>query len=42
MNTELFVMKADGSEKKQLTYSNFRENNPRWINGGKKIAFSKR
>ncbi|MFY9597389.1 MAG: peptidase S9, partial [Dysgonamonadaceae bacterium] len=39
MNTELFVMKADGSEKKQLTHSNSRENNPRWINGGKKIAF---
>ncbi len=39
MNTELFVMKADGSEKKQLTQSNSRESNPRWINGGKKIAF---
>lgn len=39
MNTELFVMKADGSEKKQLTQSNSRESNPCWINGGKKIAF---
>ncbi|NMB50015.1 MAG: S9 family peptidase [Bacteroidales bacterium] len=38
-NAELFVMKADGSEKKQLTHSNSRESNPRWINGGKKIAF---
>ena len=39
MNTELFVMKADGSEKKQLTHSNSRENNPCWLNGGNKIAF---
>ncbi len=38
-NTELFVMRADGSEKKQLTHSNSRESNPRWINGGKKITF---
>ena len=38
-NPELFIMKSDGSEKKQLTITNTSESNPQWINGGKKIAF---
>jgi len=38
-NSELFVMNSDGSGKKQLTVTNNRESNPRWINNGKKIAF---
>ena len=38
-NAELFVMKSDGSEKKQLTITNTQESNPQWIDGGKKIAF---
>ncbi len=38
-NPELFVMNADGSDKKQLTVTNARESNPQWISGGEKIAF---
>ncbi|MDR1516700.1 MAG: S9 family peptidase [Dysgonamonadaceae bacterium] len=38
-NPELFIVKTDGSGKKQLTRTNNRESNPQWINGGKKIAF---
>lgn len=38
-NAELFIMKSDGSEKKQLTITSKQENNPQWIDGGKKIAF---
>lgn len=38
-NPELFVMDADGSNKKQITHTNSRESNPCWLNGGKKIAF---
>jgi len=38
-NAELFIMKSDGSEKKQLTITNTQESNPQWIEGGKKIAF---
>src|SRR5690606_25825042 len=38
-NSELFVMKSDGTEKKQLTITNNRESNPVWINEGLKIAF---
>ena len=38
-NSELFIMKSDGSEKKQLTITSTRENNPQWIENGKKIAF---
>ena len=38
-NAELFIMKSDGSEKKQLTVTNTQESNPQWIEGGKKIAF---
>jgi len=38
-NTELFIMKSDGTDKKQLTITNKQENNPQWIDNGKKIAF---
>lgn len=38
-NPELFIMKTNGEEKKQLTITNTRESNPQWINDGKKIAF---
>lgn len=38
-NSELFIMKSDGSDKKQLTITNTQETNPQWIAGGKKIAF---
>lgn len=30
-NSELFVMNADGSEKKQLTFTNAYESNPQWV-----------
>lgn len=39
INPELFVMNADGSDKKRLTYTNASEGNPQWIDGGKHIAF---
>ena len=38
-NTELFTMKVDGSDKKQLTFTEASESNGVWIEGGKKIAF---
>ncbi|MEA4919068.1 MAG: S9 family peptidase [Proteiniphilum sp.] len=38
-NSELFIMKSDGSEKKQLTITSTQENSPQWIADGKKIAF---
>ena len=38
-NPELFIMNIDGSGKKQLTESRFRESNPVWIENGKKIAY---
>ena len=38
-NTEIFKMKVDGSEKKQLTYTNNHESSAQWIEGGEKIAF---
>ena len=38
-NSELLLMKTDGSDKKQLTITNTREYNPQWIENGKKIAF---
>lgn len=38
-NSELFVMKSDGTEKKQLTITNTQESNPQWVSDGKKIAF---
>ena len=38
-NRELYLMNADGSNPLQLTYSNYQESSPVWIDGGKKIAF---
>lgn len=38
-NRELFVMNIDGSEKTQLTATTQSENNARWIEDGKRIAF---
>lgn len=38
-NTDLFIMDADGSNKKQLTRTNTRESNPTWMPDGKKIVF---
>jgi len=38
-NSELFIMKSDGTQKKQLTITNTMESNPQWIENGKKIAF---
>lgn len=38
-NRELFVMKADGSDIRQLTSTVKSENNARWINEGKEIAY---
>ena len=38
-NPELFVMNSDGSNKKQLTSTNYRESHPRWIQNGQRIAF---
>ena len=38
-NSELFVMNNDGSDKIQLTSSNFRESQPRWIQNGGRIAY---
>lgn len=40
-NTEIFTMKVDGSEKKQLTFTNEHESNAQWINNGEEIAFLK-
>ena len=38
-NSELFVMDADGSNKKRLTFTNARESNPQWIQDGGRVAF---
>ena len=38
-NSELFVINADGSEKKQITKTSFREAVPRFMNDNKHIAF---
>ena len=38
-NSELFIMKSDGTDKKQLTITNTQETNPQWIDNGRKIAF---
>lgn len=38
-NSELFVMNADGSGKKQLTESARRESSAKWMKDGKRIAF---
>ena len=38
-NRELFVVNADGSDKKQITETPQSEQNAVWIKGGKEIAF---
>ncbi|MGL4994007.1 MAG: alpha/beta fold hydrolase [Bacteroidales bacterium] len=38
-NRELFTMRVDGSDKKQITKSANSESQARWINGGKEIVF---
>lgn len=38
-NAELFTMKTDGSDFRQITFTTWGENNPRWRPDGKKIAF---
>jgi len=38
-NSELFVMNADGSDKKQITNTAIREAGARWMKDGKTIAF---
>jgi len=38
-NSEIFVMNADGSGKKQITKTSFREASPQWMNDNEHIAF---
>ncbi|MDR0995163.1 MAG: S9 family peptidase [Tannerella sp.] len=38
-NTELFTVKLDGSDKRQITHSPLSESNAVWMDGGKSIAF---
>lgn len=38
-NTEIFVMKIDGSEKKQVTQTSERESSPVWMSDSQHIAF---
>ena len=38
-NSELFVMNADGSDKKQITETTTREASAKWMNDNKRIAF---
>jgi dipeptidyl aminopeptidase/acylaminoacyl peptidase len=38
-NSELFVMNADGSDKKQITETATREASAKWMNDNKRIAF---
>jgi dipeptidyl aminopeptidase/acylaminoacyl peptidase len=38
-NSEIFVINVDGSGKKQLTSSAFRESAPKWMKDGKRIAY---
>lgn len=38
-NSEVFVMDADGSNAKQITFTAFSETSPVWIKNGSKIAF---
>ena len=38
-NSELFVMNADGSDKKQITHTATREAAAKWMKDGKRIAF---
>jgi Tol biopolymer transport system component len=38
-NREVFVINADGSNKRQITHTKYQENEVKWIKGGTKIAF---
>ena len=38
-NSEIYIMKIDGSELKRLTHTPGSEGNIRWINNGKQLAF---
>ncbi|NDV47170.1 S9 family peptidase [Paludibacter sp. 221] len=38
-NSEIFVMNADGSDKKQITRTPYREAAPKWMNDNEYIAF---
>ena len=38
-NSEIFVMNADGSDKKQITHTSTREASAQWMNDGEHIAF---
>ncbi len=38
-NSEVFVMNVDGSEKKQLTKSSYRESAAKWMNDSRHIAY---
>ena len=38
-NSELFVMNTDGTEKRQITQSSFRESSAKWMNDSKNIVF---
>ncbi len=38
-NSEIFLMNADGTDNRQLTYTTFREGEISWIKGGTKLAF---
>ena len=38
-NSDIWLMKSDGSEMRQITFSPKSDNNPRWSNDGKYISF---
>ena len=38
-NSELFVMNVDGTERRQITQSSFRESSAKWMNDSKNIVF---
>lgn len=38
-NSEIFVMNVDGTQKKQLTHTSYRESSPKWMNDSQHVAF---